>query len=154
MYYLLIAVLFLVDQISKVVVRQNFEYGQSTPVIDNVFHITYVQNTGASFGMFSGHTDILTYFTLGILICLLGYVIYFKKNISKEKKSRVDRVMLLSFALIIAGGFGNAVDRLMRGFVTDMFDFRIWPVFNIADIYICIGCFLILVCIVKYEKKG
>lgn len=154
MYYLFILLMFFSDQASKFIVRENMVHGESVPILDNVFHITYVQNTGASFGIFSEHTKLLTYFTLLVLIALLGYVAHFKKKIEKGKKSKVENAMLISLAMILAGGFGNAVDRLCRGFVTDMFDFRIWPVFNVADIYVCLGCAILLVCILKYEKKG
>ncbi len=153
MYYLFILLMFFADQVSKFIVRENMVHGESVPILDNVFHITYVQNTGASFGIFSEHTRLLTYFTLLSLIALLGYVAHFKKKIEKGKKSKVENAMLISLAMILAGGFGNAVDRLCRGFVTDMFDFRIWPVFNVADIYICLGCAILLVCILKYDKK-
>ena len=154
MYYLFILLMFFSDQVSKFIVRENMVHGESVPILDNVFHITYVQNTGASFGIFSEHTKLLTYFTLLSLIALLGYVAHFKKKIEKGKKSKVENAMLISLAMILAGGFGNAADRLCRGFVTDMFDFRIWPVFNVADIYVCLGCAILLVCILKYEKKG
>ncbi|MGP1569968.1 MAG: signal peptidase II [Eubacteriales bacterium] len=154
MYYFLIAGLFLFDQVSKFMVRKNLACGESIPVFDKIFHITYVQNTGASFGVFSEHTKFLTYFTLLILAVIFGYVIHFRRSIAKGKKNVIENVMSFSFALIFSGGFGNAVDRLARGYVTDMFDFRIWPVFNVADIYICVGCFLLLICIIKYDKKG
>ena len=153
MYYLFILLMFFADQVSKFIVRENMVHGESVPILDNVFHITYVQNTGASFGIFSEHTKLLTYFTLLSLIALLGYVAHFKKKIEKGKKSKVENAMLISLAMILAGGFGNAVDRLCRGFVTDMFDFRIWPVFNVADIYVCLGCAILHVCILKYDKK-
>ena len=64
MYYLFILLLFFFDQVSKFIVRVNMVHGESLPILDNVFHITYVQNTGASFGIFSEHTKLLTYFTL------------------------------------------------------------------------------------------
>ncbi len=153
MYYVFILILFLLDQGSKFAVRQNFEYGESVPVVGKVFHITYVQNTGASFGIFAEYTNVLTYFTLIILIGIAGYVIYLRRS-KKIADSKAEKLMSPALALILAGGFGNAADRLIFGFVTDMFDFRIWPVFNVADIYICVGCVMLLVGILKSDFKG
>lgn len=156
MFYIFIIVLIIADQVSKFLIRQNFLPGDTTPVVDGIFHITYVQNTGASFGIFSAHTSILTYITGIMILALLAYSLYLKNSLKKGKLTMAklqEKITFFAFALIIAGGAGNAIDRFARGFVTDMFDFRVWPVFNVADIYICIGCALIIFSMLKWENK-
>ena len=71
-----------------------------------------------------------------------------------EKHLEEHWTLLVSLVLVIAGGIGNLIDRCFMGFVTDMFDFRIWPVFNIADIAVCVGAgLLILYTFAFYEEK-
>lgn len=156
MFYIMILVLLVLDQLSKNYIRAYFEVGETLPVLNGIFHISYVQNTGASFGMFSEHTHILTGFTLIVLFALFLYAVYFIRKV-KKGEYKLDRkfyiLNLSALTLIISGGIGNAIDRIVRGFVTDMFDFRIWPVFNVADIYICIGCVLFFYCVLVGEKS-
>ena len=119
--------------------------GQSIPVIKDIFHITYVQNRGAAFNMLDGKSLVL------ILIPAIAIAIgvwYMEKHLEEHW------TLLVSLVLVIAGGIGNLIDRCFMGFVTDMFDFRIWPVFNIADIAVCVGAgLLILYTFAFYEEK-
>lgn len=147
MQYILLLVILAADQIVKKFVASGMNPGDSIPVINNVFHITYVQNTGAAFSMMSGKTVILTVFTAIVLVGLFVYMV--------KMYNKMDATLRSCYALIIAGGIGNLIDRVLRGFVVDMFDFRIWPVFNVADIAICIGCTLLVayVAIIEPKKK-
>ena len=61
--------------------------------------------------------------------------------------------MKLSIAFICGGGLGNLIDRIVQGYVVDLFDFRVFPVFNIADIFICVGCGLLLLDVLRSERK-
>lgn len=146
MYYLILAGIVLLDQFTKLLVNSLMYVGESIPVINNVFHITYIHNTGAAFSFMAGHTMFLAGLTAGVLLALLVYMIHGYK--------RHQRVLNLTLAFIIAGGVGNLIDRMVRGYVVDMFDFRIWPVFNIADIAICIGCMLLVIYVLFLEPKG
>lgn len=133
------------DQIVKAVVRIVMYVGESFPVIEDVFHITYVQNRGAAFSMFSGQWFVLI---LIPVVAMLAAVWYWKNH--PDEHWTLD----LALSLIISGGIGNLIDRVIFGYVTDMFDFRIWPVFNVADIAVCVGAgFLILYTICYYDKK-
>lgn len=69
------------------------------------------------------------------------------------KRKIWNRVYLLSIAFICGGGLGNLIDRIVQGYVVDFFDFRVFPVFNIADIFICVGCGLLLLYIIVFERK-
>jgi len=62
--------------------------------------------------------------------------------------------LLASLSFIIAGGLGNLLDRIRLGYVIDMFDFRFWPVFNIADIGVCIGCGLMIIYVFCFSKEN
>ena len=143
--YYWIAGIILLDQIVKLIVRCSMYIGQSIPVIKDIFHITYVQNRGAAFNMLDGKSLVL------ILVPAIAIAIgvwYMEKHLEEHW------ILLVSLVLVIAGGIGNLIDRCFMGFVTDMFDFRIWPVFNIADIAVCVGAgLLILYTFAFYEEK-
>lgn len=143
--YYWIAGIILLDQIVKLLVRSSMYIGQSIPVIKDIFHITYVQNRGAAFNMLDGKSLVLILVpTIAIAIGLW----YMEKHLEEHW------TLLVSLVLVIAGGIGNLIDRCFMGFVTDMFDFRIWPVFNVADIAVCVGAgLLILYTFAFYEEK-
>ena len=142
--YVLLALLIALDQGVKYLVRLNMVPGESSPVIKNIFHITYVQNKGVAFSLFSGQGFVT------IIIPLLGiiFAIYYMERHGKSEHW----TLTASLLLIASGGLGNIIDRLTMGFVTDMFDFRIWPVFNVADIAICVGA-CVMVLYVAYGEK-
>lgn len=133
--YVLIAGILLLDQIVKYVVRDCMYVGESIPMISGVFHLTYVRNTGAAFNLFEGMSMFLQAVTFFALIFAVWFM---------EKHLERHWSLLLSMILIISGGMGNLIDRVMMGYVTDVFDFRFFPVFNIADIAICVGCFFLV----------
>jgi signal peptidase II len=122
------------DQVSKFVVLQNLELGQSIPVVPSVLYFTLVQNTGIAFGLFQNNPMLLTYL---ISFCVLLLALY---SIRIRKESKIEQ---LAFALILGGAVGNLIDRVRLGWVVDFIDFRIWPVFNIADSGITIGVVLL-----------
>ena len=150
--YLIILILGLtaIDQLSKLYMYNisGGEMGYSIPIINNFFHLTYIENHGGIFGVFQGK---INYFTI-ISIVLIAYVVITEiKNFKKYKFP-----IKLGISIITAGALGNMIDRIFRGFVIDMIDFRgIWGfIFNIADTYIHIGLYIILFTLIKdeYEK--
>lgn len=118
--------------------------GQSLPVIEEVFHITYVQNRGAAFNMLTGQGLIL----IIVPAVAIAIAIWFM-----EKNLKEHWTLLSALVLIIAGGIGNLIDRSLMGFVTDMFDFRFWPVFNVADIAVCVGAGLLIFYTLIFSDK-
>ncbi len=150
MYYIIIAIIFATDQLSKYLVLANMEHGQSLPILDGVFHLTFVKNTGAAFSNFQDQRWGLIVITTIVLIVL---IIFFVRNIHKEHWS-----LLLATSLIIGGGLGNLLDRIILGYVVDMFDFQFWPVFNIADIAVVTGCCLLILNVIwlgrKHDSEG
>ena len=130
----------LTDQITKFLIRKNFELNGSIPVIKNILHFTYVTNTGSAFGLFRGINFIFILFSI-IIIAAIFYCI---KKIAKN-----DRLLQFSAGLLLGGTIGNLTDRLLYGAVTDFIDFRIWPVFNAADSAVTISILLLIILLWK-----
>ena len=136
MYFLLVALLVIIfDQLTKYYVVSNFYLGESVPVIENIFHWTYILNPGAAFGMFEGSRWFFVVIAIGVLVGIW----YMKDEINEG-----GWMMQYGAALFAGGAIGNLIDRARSGLVIDFFDFRIWPVFNVADIAICVGVAMIL----------
>ena len=143
--YVLVVGIILLDQAVKLLVRTAMYVGQSFPVLADFFHITYVQNRGAAFSILSGKFLLLVGVPAAAVIFALWYM---------EKHIDCHWTLMLSLCLIISGGIGNLIDRVIMGFVTDMFDFGFFPVFNVADIAVCVGAgFLILYTFWFSEKE-
>ena len=145
-YYLIAAAVIVFDRVVKKLVVSNMVPWETIPVIEDIFHFTYVQNRGAAFSMWQGQWIILIGFPLAAIAVGL-ILIYLKRN-------KWDKLMLTSVAMICGGGLGNLIDRIMLGYVVDLFDFRVFPVFNIADIFICVGCGLMILVVLFYERKN
>ena len=145
--YVLIAGILLVDQLVKYVVRSHMYVGESIPVIQGVFHLTYVRNTGAAFNLFEGMSMFLQIVTFFALVFAVWFM---------EKHLQRHWTLLLSMILIISGGAGNLLDRLFLGYVTDLFEFRLihFPVFNVADIAICVGCFILVLYTFVFDRPA
>jgi signal peptidase II len=122
------------DQWTKHAVRADFYYGESRPVIEGFFNLTYVRNTGAAWGMLGNYTHVLTALSF---IMLIAMVIYRRSFLNDTWSHR------FALGLLVGGIVGNLMDRVRQGWVTDFFDFYIgswhWPCFNIADAAICTG---------------
>jgi signal peptidase II len=134
MFYLSSALVFLLDQLSKLWMAASFHPGQSFPLIKNVLHLTYVQNRGAAFGLFQGQRV----FLLVVGLMVMGLVFYF------HLKVRSYDFLQIPLGLIWGGSLGNLIDRFLRRYVVDFIDLRVWPVFNLADALINLGVFLII----------
>lgn len=137
------------DQLSKLAVVQYLKPMGRVEIIKGFFSLTYVENRGAAFGALQGAKWFFVLLTLAVLVFETIYYI----KIRKQKNSFLTKCALV---LVAAGALGNCIDRLLRGFVVDMLDFRIftydWPVFNVADICVVVGVFLAAFCVLKDEK--
>ncbi|WP_405750469.1 signal peptidase II [Anaerovibrio slackiae] len=126
---------FIIDQLVKHLVVSTMHLGQSLPVIKGIFHITYVLNPGAAFGMLEHQRWF--FIVVALAAVLLGVAFY--------KKLQQESFLMRSGAgLLLGGAVGNLADRIQSGLVVDFLDFRIWPVFNIADIAICAGAGILI----------
>jgi len=148
LYFLMIALaVFGADQATKQAIVKNFHLHQSLEIIPGLFHITYVRNTGAAFGILAGAESWRIYFFLGTgLIALIFLFHFFYSNYKSP-------LVVMGTALVCGGAAGNIVDRLTRGYVVDFLDFFIgkyhWPAFNIADSAITVGIFLLILHFLK-----
>lgn len=140
-----------VDQITKLLTVKYLMPVDTITIIDGFFKLTYVENRGAAFGFLQGAKWL---FVIIAVVLVIAGAFYYKK-LAKKKGSGLIRVSLI---LIGAGAVGNVIDRVIRGFVVDMFDFYIfgynYPVFNFADICVCVGAVLLVISVffAKEEK--
>ena len=143
-YILTIIALIVIDQISKYLALNNLANIGSIPIIENIFHLTYVENRGAAFGMFQNNQ--IVFIIVAVVASIVG--LYY---ICKKKLNLLGNI---SIVLIISGAIGNLIDRVRLGFVVDYFDFRfIWDyVFNVADIFVVVGTILLCIYIIVFEK--
>ncbi|AIF51952.1 signal peptidase II [Pelosinus sp. UFO1] len=141
---LVVLIVVLIDQFSKNYILVHMLPGMSIPVIQDIFHITYVLNPGAAFGLFEHQT----LFFLFVAVSLVGAAIYFYPRIPKQYG-----LLRFGTGLLVGGAIGNVIDRIKTGYVVDFFDFRIWPVFNIADTAIVCGVGCIIFTMIYLYKE-
>jgi len=136
------------DRFSKIYFFHSLSLGESWPVLRGIFHITLVHNTGIAFGLFKNQGIVFIIIPL-IAIILLIFNIYYYRNNQEE----LSRTYIVAFSLILGGAIGNLIDRIYFGYVIDFLDFRIWPVFNLADSAITIGAAIILLLVFPSFKE-
>lgn len=139
------------DQLVKLLCVLKLKPINTKCIIDNFFYLTYVENRGAAFGMLKGARWIFV--IIAIIATTLG--IYYYNKLKNEKFVSLYRVSII---LILSGAIGNMIDRVFRGYVVDMFHFIFWgkdfAVFNIADIYVCVGTFFLALAIIFSDFKN
>jgi len=128
----------LFDQASKLYIQYSMHIGESIPVIEGIFHITYIENPHTAFGLFKYQT---IFFVIAAAISVILIILIYKKIIFKK-----DPFMYIPLTLVLGGAVGNLIDRVrVDGRVIDFIDFRIWPVFNFADSAIVCGMLVLLI---------
>ena len=135
------------DQWTKALVRAANEAGRlPSRSILGIFHITHAENTGAAWSILKGQTWVFV-LVLFVFLALFGVMLW--------KKWLSSRFELICLFAIAGGGIGNLIDRLTRGSVTDMIalDFVNFPVFNVADCFITVGCFALIVYVLCTTRK-
>lgn len=141
---LLVIAIVACDQLSKYAIRSLFNVNESVSVFGDFFELRYIQNDGAAFSSFAGKQAFLIAVSI---IAIIGAAFFLRKM---KSEGAMFKVALLC---IIAGGIGNLIDRLLLGYVTDMLSFSIFPpVFNIADIAVCLGCGILIVYVLLFMK--
>lgn len=145
-YFIVCALIVILDQMSKAVVVKNFELGESLDIIKGFFSLTYVENRGAAFGMLQGARVFFIILTVAVFVLAFFYL----------RKNRPSGVLeKLSISFIAGGALGNFIDRAFLSYVRDFLsaDFIDFPVFNIADCFICIGAALYILSVFLHDKK-
>ena len=139
-----------IDQLTKLLAINNLrDLADEIPVINKVFGLYYVENKGISFSMLSSKMALIIIIT-SIIMLILIYVMI------RTPKTKYFMPFSIVLSVIIGGAAGNMIDRIFRGFVIDfiMLDFINFPIFNVADIFICVGLFILVILIIfKYKDK-
>ena len=143
---LFVAAIVALDQGTKALVVANIPLGGTVPVVDGLFHLTCVRNSGAAFSMLSG----MRWLFLALLLAFFALLWYLIR-----KEFFTGRAELWCLAAICGGALGNAVDRALEGTVVDMIEveFMRFAVFNVADSFITCGAIALVVCILFFRKK-
>lgn len=145
MYFIIIAIIVALDQVTKYLIQANMQMGQSSAICGDLFYLTYIHNYGAAFSLLQNHTGLLIAFPSAVTLVVMVMMAKMRK--------KAHWTLLLSMALIAGGGVGNLIDRVAYGYVVDFFDFRIWPIFNVADIAVCCGCAFLVIYMLIIEPK-
>ena len=140
LYIIAALVMIVLDQVVKYWALTSLQAQHTIPLIENVFHLTYVENRGAAFSLLAQFDSRWIFVALSVIITIVILIVL-----------RIDYIQTAlgrwSLVLVAAGALGNAIDRVIHGFVVDLFDFRLihFPVFNVADIFICVGGVLFVI---------
>ena len=138
-------IVLIIDQILKLLV-QSFETNVS--IIKNLFAISYYQNTGAAWSILEGEQLLLIIISLVMIVIVYSMMFSFEEN----------KLTNIAFGILFGGIIGNLIDRVLFGYVRDFIAITIFgyhfPIFNIADIGICVGCFFLVVYIFFFDKES
>jgi signal peptidase II len=145
--YIIAVFILIVDQLSKSLIEVYFKLHESFCVIKDFFCVTVAHNTGGAWSIFNNYSYIFIIFSILALGILIRFMFSFKNNLRNN----------IAFACTCGGILSNLADRLFLGYVRDFLDFKIlgydYPIFNIADIAIVLGVFLLIIAIFKGEDK-
>lgn len=146
LFFLLSAALVAVDQITKALAAAYLKPVTTVPIIRDVLHLTYRENTGAAFSILDGFR--WGFVILAVIVC--GVIIYI--NVSRKIDSKL---FYAASILVVSGAIGNVIDRIATGAVVDFVDFRLinFAVFNFADICLTVGVTLLLVYFLFFYGK-
>ena len=136
-YLIFVLILCIVDQISKFIALRSPGLGGHSEVIHNFLYVNVIKNNGVAFGMLEHSHELIIAITSLLAGGILVYLLL------KRREER--KVILISLTMIAGGAFGNLIDRIRTGAVTDFIDIHFWPfIFNIADICVVLGCIILL----------
>ncbi|MBQ7039931.1 MAG: signal peptidase II [Clostridia bacterium] len=145
-FFVLFVLLLASDQLTKLWAVSALENG-SLPFIPKILDFCYVENRGIAFGMFQN----MHYIIIPVSIIVMGICIFLAVSAYKKGK----KLAVLSLVMIVSGALGNIIDKIRLGYVVDFIHtlFMDFPVFNLADTFICIGAGLLAVYILFFDKE-
>ena len=146
---ILSVVLIVIDQMTKLMAIHGLMNQQPFVILDGIFELHYLENRGAAFGILQGKKAFFIIFTI-LVLAFIAYI--YLKRIPDEKKFRLlDDICILFFA----GALGNFIDRVFRNYVVDFFYFKLidFPIFNVADIYVTVAAFAMIILGLFYYKE-
>lgn len=141
-YFIITLLIITFDYIIKLKVKSNMNVGESIKVIGDFFKITYIQNKGAAFGMLQDKQ--IVFLVVGFITIAFLINLFLKTN---------DNITKTSISMVIGGAIGNVIDRLLYGYVVDMFDFSgVWSyIFNFADVCVVLGVGILALAIIRQK---
>lgn len=150
-WFAIVAAVIALDRVTKLIVMSKMQLGESVKVIGNLFNFTYLENRGAAWSMFQNGRYFFIVLTI-IVTAAMIYILYKKAD---------NKLLKFSLSLVIGGAVGNLIDRIYKGSVTDFLQvfvgpYRDFPIFNVADSFVCIGTALLayyLLFIYKEKEK-
>ena len=148
-----LAVILVIDQLTKFIVDRMMPLYHSIPVIDNLFNLTYIRNTGAAFGILAGSAAAFRLpFLMIFSLLAIGFIIVMLRRLPERETG-----LISALAFILGGAIGNLIDRFAYGEVIDFLDFYWanyhWPAFNIADSFITIGVTITVYYLIKAKGE-
>lgn len=145
LYTALIIAVILLDQLTKQLAIDHLKPIDTFPIIPDALHLTYVTNYGAAFGMLADHRWVFLVVSTVAIVLMAAYL-YYKRD--------AHPLLGVAISFIIGGGIGNMIDRTLMGYVVDFVDFRLinFAVFNVADIFVCVGCGLMFLWLFKFAE--
>ncbi|RJP29819.1 MAG: signal peptidase II [Candidatus Omnitrophota bacterium] len=144
MIFVIVFFILFIDRLTKILAVDNLVLNSPKPVINNFLYLTLIHNKGAAFGMLQNKLYIF------IFSALLAVALIYSEL---RKRPRNEFTLYkLSLIMILSGAIGNLIDRIYFGYVIDFIDFRVWPVFNIADSFISIGIVLLIVSMMRRRR--
>lgn len=142
--WLLAIIIFLIDQATKLAVLEWLKPIRSVEMPGGFWALTYSENTGGAFSFLRGHNWVFIVFGSIILMVLLWLAREAPDSPPKQN---------LAMGLLVGGAVGNLLDRVRLSYVVDFLDFKVWPIFNIADSAICVGIGLLLIVSFQMEAE-
>ena len=141
LYIVIVAVGIGLDQLTKLLAVKFLMPLDTVPIIQNVLHLTYMENRGAAFGMLANNRWI---FLIVSTLAILAMIFYLFSGLSEGRFAGI------ALSMLISGGIGNMIDRLAKGYVVDFIDFRLinFAIFNGADTFVCVGAGLLILALV------
>jgi signal peptidase II len=153
-YFLVSLAVLLLDQWTKGIVMRGFQLHESRPVIPGFFDLTYVQNSGAAFGLFASVDSSVKAIVLNSVAVIVFLIVSAYALRSSHRSVRLQ----VGLALILGGAVGNLLDRVRFTYVVDFIDFSVsghhWPAFNVADSAICAGVALLFLDMLRRDDEA
>jgi signal peptidase II len=135
---------FVADQFLKRLVETSMTLGESRPVVEDVLHITYIENSGGAFGLLAD-SQLLLMVGSAVALGVVAWMLIAQAS---------SRTIVAGSGLVLGGAAGNLLDRVSSGGVTDYLDLRVWPIFNLADVAIVSGVMLLVLNALFPCEKG
>ncbi|WP_125152231.1 signal peptidase II [Clostridium rectalis] len=151
MIVIMVVIGIIFDRLTKLWAIKNLSFGDDLVIIKDFFQFSYLENSGAAFGILKGRSIFLITITLIVIISIVFFMI--------KNKNKCNPLLSISLALIISGAIGNLIDRIQYKYVVDFIlvhykESYYFPTFNVADVLVSVGTFLLAIYVLKEDAYG